>query len=186
MTLELRPVWCPASEDSRSTSATDVWPASSRAVRTASPTTPPPTTTTSWRGLGPGTDPTAPVPPRGASATVLPSTDSDEPGLGGLDDLHTLPVAGAGGGRGGRGRVPDEHGHDPHPPPGVLAALGAHPHAAHLGLCTRQRHPAEALGEEPADGVDVLGVELHAGGLLEVLDRQARRHPQRPVVEPLP
>src|ERR1700712_3153942 len=179
MTLELRPVWCPASEAPRSTSATDVWPASSRAVRTASPTIPPPTTTTSWRGLGPGTDPGAPVraagaPPRGASATVLLSTGSDEPGLGGLDDLPTLPVAGAGGGLGGRGRVPDEHGHDPHPPPGVLAALGAHPQAADLGLRPRQRHPAEALGEEPADGVDVLGVELHAGGLLEVLDRQAR------------
>src|ERR1700759_3170625 len=98
MTLELRPVWCAASEDSRSTSATEVWPASSRAVTTASPTIPPPTTTTSWRGLGPGRDPTVPAfvagaPARGASATVLLSPGPDQPGLVLLLGLPTLPLA---------------------------------------------------------------------------------------------
>src|SRR4051794_8549201 len=113
MTLELRPVWCAASEDSRSTSATEVWPASSRAVRTASPTIPPPTTTTSWRGLGPGRDPGAPAvvvgaPARGASATVLLSTGPDQPGLGGLLDRPTLPLAGVVARRGGRVGVPHQ------------------------------------------------------------------------------
>src|ERR1700712_5688610 len=185
MTLELRPVWCAASEDSRPTSATDVWPASSRAVTTARPTIPPPTTTTSWRGLGAGTDPAAPTlvaraPARGASATVLLSTGSHQPGLAGLGGAPTLPVVGVVARHRGRVGVPHQQRHDPHPPAGVLAALGAQPQAPDLGLRARQRDPAETLGEEPADGVDVLAVELDAGGLLEVLDRQARGGPQRP------
>src|SRR5918992_532504 len=49
----------------------------------------------------------------------------------------------------------DQHRVDPHPPAGVLAALGQQPQARHLGLRPRQRHAAELLGEQPTDRVDV-------------------------------
>ena len=73
--------------------------------------------------------------------------------------------------------APDQQAADPHPAAGVLAALGAQAQAGDLGLGAGQRHAAQALGEQAADGVDVLDVELDPGGLLEVLDGQARGDP---------
>src|ERR1700716_342069 len=73
----------------------------------------------------------------------------------------------------------------PHSASAVLAALGEHSQALDVGLGSGQGDAAELLGEQAADGFDVVVVELDVEEFAEVLDRQAGADPDRAVVEVL-
>src|SRR6476660_8379924 len=88
-----------------------------------------------------------------------------------------------------------QNGRDAQPSARVLAALGPQPQARDLGLGAGQRHLAEPLREQAADGVDVglgqrlgerarlVGVARVRVELLEVLHRQPGREPARVAVD---
>ena len=65
--------------------------------------------------------------------------------------------------------------------PGGLLGLEAQP--VRLDVRARDRDPAEVLGHQAADAVDVLLLDVEAEQLVEVVDRVARGHPHRAVVE---
>src|SRR5688500_15725884 len=70
----------------------------------------------------------------------------------------------------------DEQRADPvAPAPG---ALGGQLDALHPDLRARDRYPAELLGEQPADGVDVVVLQLDAQSLGELVDVQPGAHAQ--------
>src|SRR6478735_4501265 len=81
------------------------------------------------------------------------------------------------------GDARDEHGAD-----AVAAAgggLGLEAQAVRLDHRARDRDPAEVLGHQAADAVDVLLLDVEAEELVEVVDRVAGGHPDDAVVEGL-
>ena len=214
MTLELLPVWWAASRGSRSTTATER-PVRATACAVARPTMPPPTTTTSNRGVVIGA-PGAGTARRSRGWRPREGSGPLEPTRRSVHPLHSTPrslrspAQSPGRDSPGRDRFlvrgRDQHRRDPHPPPRVLPALGEQVQPRDLDLRAGQRHPAELLGQQATDGVDVrlfensaqlgggalvvvpaLGERLlgeQAVELLQVLDGQPRGHPQPAVVEP--
>src|SRR4051795_10193491 len=59
--------------------------------------------------------------------------------------------------------------------------LGDEAEPVGLDVGPGDRHPAEELGHQPADGVDVVVLDFDPDQLVEVVDRVARRHSEGPV-----
>ena len=78
--------------------------------------------------------------------------------------------------------APDQDGVDAVAPP--AGALGLELEAVHLAPVPRDRHPAERLGEQAADRLDVVAVgQCHAEQIGQVLDRQPGGDPRGVVVD---
>src|SRR5712691_9278551 len=63
--------------------------------------------------------------------------------------------------------------------------LGGQPQARHGRRRAGDRHPAEPLRKQSADGLHVLGLDPNLEQLGQLVHRQPRRHPGVPVAEPL-
>src|SRR6266567_4280746 len=77
----------------------------------------------------------------------------------------------------------DGDGADPVAP--ASHTLGGQPQARHGRRRAGDRHPAEPLRKQSADGLHVLGLDPNLEQLGQLVHRQPRRHPGVPVAEPL-
>src|SRR6266567_7311646 len=77
----------------------------------------------------------------------------------------------------------DGDGADPVAP--ASHTLGGQPQARHGRRGAGDRHPAEPLRKQSADGLHILGLDPNLEQLGQLVHRQPRRHPGVPIAEPL-
>ena len=78
---------------------------------------------------------------------------------------------------------PDEHGVDAVPPTG--GALGDQPQTVHCCARARDRHAAQRLGQQTADGLHLVAGQVDVEQLAQVFHRQPSGDPDRSVPEVL-
>src|SRR6186997_3649098 len=110
-----------------------------------------------------------------ASVTSFASSAAGPPsGLADIGNLQRCPVRRV-------GDPPYQHGADP--VAAALRALGGQLDAVQPDLGAGDRHAPQVLGEQAADRVDVVVLQLDVQELGELVEVQPGADPERPVVE---